>query len=181
MFCWLRRKLGLDDLENMAATNNILLQQILEETEMSRIDMSRLLAAIEKQQSVDDSIIALLQGTIQTQRDLSKQLADAMESGNQADLQNVQTQLDAMADTLEHNTAKVVAAVTANTDPNTPASGGGGADQSSDPRVIGVPAVDGNESSDQSGIASGAGVSGQNQAADQQGDAQQQTGSQSGT
>ena len=79
---------------------------VLEKQEAIMTIMDDLNAAVARNSTVEDSVIALLQG-------ISAQLKDALASGDPAAITAVITQLDA-------NTQKLTDAVTANTPPVTP-------------------------------------------------------------
>ena len=82
-----------------------LLKQILHKENQIMATIQDVQAAVAAESTVDDSIITLLNGIVQ-------QLKDALATGNPA-------ALDAVVQSIQANTAKLQAAVTANT-PATP-------------------------------------------------------------
>lgn len=78
-----------------------LLKQILKKESLIMATMQELQAAVQRNTSVDDSVITLLQG-------ISQQLKDAQAQNDPKAIQDVITQLDA-------DTQKMTDAVTANT------------------------------------------------------------------
>jgi len=80
-----------------------LLKQILHKENQIMATIQDVQAAVAAESTVDDSIITLLNGIVQ-------QLKDALATGNPA-------ALDAVVQSIQANTAKLQAAVTANTTP----------------------------------------------------------------
>jgi len=100
----------------------------MEQLIMSAVDNlkaanARMLAAVEKNTSVDQSILGVVNSQVETMRMLQQQLQDAINSNNDAAIQEVADALGSQASQLEQDNQKIVDAVTANTPP-TPSTNG---------------------------------------------------------
>ena len=85
------------------------------------IDVSKLVTDVAAQQTVDASIIALLNTVVASNKDISAQLAAAIAANDPAALAAVQASIDKASADLEAGQASVTAAVTANTPAAPPA------------------------------------------------------------
>lgn len=110
----------LDNLESVTQVLNDLTHAIRSEIMPSIKDIQDKVAAVQAsvaaEQTVDQSVVTLLQGLSATVASLKQQLADAIAAGSDpAAIQAVLDNLNAAQSSIDQNTADLSAAVTANT------------------------------------------------------------------
>lgn len=97
------------------------LDQIFQEIKQMKLDVTKLIAAVAKLTSVDQSVLALISTIAANQKDLAKQLADALAANDPVATAAVQKAMDDSADSISAQADALSKAVTDNTVTGTPA------------------------------------------------------------
>lgn len=108
------------------ALNKVTLQlaSIAKMVSTNMIDTSKLLAAVAREKTDNDSLRALVVANTTAMATLSKQLADAIAANDPVAMQQVQTDLDKASSDLALDSDKTEAALAASVPPTQPTSGG---------------------------------------------------------
>lgn len=78
------------------------------------LDFSKLVAAVERQRTIDDGVIAMMNQLSIQMQDLSKQLKEKQDSGD-ADTAAIQAQIDRLANDADGEASRLAEALKANT------------------------------------------------------------------
>ena len=97
------------------------LDKVLTLEQQMKINVDALIAAVNQETTVDNSILKLLDQIIANNADLAQQLKAALEAGDPVAAAAVQKALDDSVATMTQNAQNIMAAVTNNTPPQPPA------------------------------------------------------------
>lgn len=93
-----------------------MLDAVLNQGATELINVTALLAAVERETAIDKSVLALVQGLAKSQADLSQQLKDAIAANDPVAMAAVQKAIDDSVAAITANADSLSAAVTANTE-----------------------------------------------------------------